>query len=202
MARLSLKTKITTNDLVVNIGTSINDKTGDPLRTAFGKLKDSIDQAEANFIELYAVAGADVAIPAQTNNDGKFLTTNGTTLSWATVSSGTTLPASTTGYLKNNGSGTLSWEAITVPTTLGDLGITAGANGQFLQTDGAGSYTWADISITGAVVVAEPMHSYGTAGDTAGMIAFSMGYFYWCFQNYVDDNTDCWKRVNAFAGSW
>jgi hypothetical protein len=202
MARLSLKTKTVTNDLVVNIGTSVNDKTGDPLRTAFGKLKDSINQAEANFIELYSAVGADVAIPTQTNNEGKFLTTNGTTLSWATVSSGTTLPASTSGYLKNNGSGTLTWEAITIPTTLGDLGITAGANGQFLQTDGAGSYTWADINITGAVVVAVPLHSYGVAGDTAGMIAFDMGYFYWCFQNYVDDSTDCWKRVNAFAGSW
>ena len=58
MARLSLKTKTVTNDLVVNIGTSVNDKTGDPLRTAFGKLKDSINQAEANFIELYSGGGS------------------------------------------------------------------------------------------------------------------------------------------------
>jgi len=85
MARLSLKTKTTTNDLVVNIGTSVNDKTGDPLRTAFGKLKDSIDQAEANFIELYATTGADVAIPTQTDNGGKYLTTDGSVLSWGTV---------------------------------------------------------------------------------------------------------------------
>jgi len=63
MARLSLKTKITTNDLVVNNGTSANDKTGDPLRTAFDKLKESIDHAETNFVELYnsiASGGADL----------------------------------------------------------------------------------------------------------------------------------------------
>ena len=191
MARLSLKTKTTTNDLVVNIGTSVNDKTGDPLRTAFGKLKDSINQAEANFIELYASVGADAAanelvngsytvslgvdgtlnLPVSSDNSALIQSTthiklNANTKTWSFASDGnltlppggdilsstgssvlggggTTLPASTTGYLKNNGSGTLSWDAITIPSTLGDLGITAGSNGQFLQTDGAGSYTWA-----------------------------------------------------------
>jgi hypothetical protein len=62
--------------LNINIGTTANDRTGDPLRTAFEKVN-------ANFIELYAVQ-----IPAQATHGGKFLTTNGTTLSWGTVSSG------------------------------------------------------------------------------------------------------------------
>jgi hypothetical protein len=127
---------------------------------------------------------------------GDILDSTGTSV----LGGGTTLPASTSGYLKNNGSGTLTWDAITIPTTLGDLGITAGSNGQFLQTDGAGSYTWQNV--TGAVVVAAPLHSYGASGDVTGMIAFDLGYFYWCFQDYVDNSTDCWKRVNAFAGSW
>lgn len=53
MARQSLKTQTTTNDLVVNTGTSVNSKDGDPLRSAFNKLVTSINRAEANFIELY-----------------------------------------------------------------------------------------------------------------------------------------------------
>ena len=63
----------------INIGNSANDRTGDPLRTAFTKVN-------ANFTELYATASADVQIPAQGSNSGKYLTTNGTALSWGTVS--------------------------------------------------------------------------------------------------------------------
>ncbi len=67
--------------LNINIGTTANDKTGDPLRTAF-------DKVNQNFVELYAHVGADVQIPSQTNNGGKYLTTNGTALSWGDVSQG------------------------------------------------------------------------------------------------------------------
>ncbi len=66
--------------LNINIGTTANDKTGDPLRTAF-------DKVNQNFVELYAHVGADVQIPSQSGNNGKYLTTNGTTLSWGTVAS-------------------------------------------------------------------------------------------------------------------
>ena len=62
--------------LTINIGQSANDKTGDPLRTAFTKVN-------SNFTELYASIAADVQIPTQTAYSGKFLTTNGSTLSWA-----------------------------------------------------------------------------------------------------------------------
>ncbi len=39
---------------VINIGQTANDKTGDPLRTAFSKVND-------NFTELYALVGSDAA---------------------------------------------------------------------------------------------------------------------------------------------
>ena len=61
--------------LNINIGTTANDRTGDPLRTAFEKVN-------ANFIELYTRTGDDLQIPALSGNDGKVLTTNGTTLNW------------------------------------------------------------------------------------------------------------------------
>jgi len=60
---------------IINVGTSVNSKTGDPLRTAFTKIN-------ANFADLYASVGADVQIPSQLGSGGKFLTTNGTSLSW------------------------------------------------------------------------------------------------------------------------
>ena len=62
--------------LHINIGDSANDRTGDPLRTAF-------DKVNSNFDELYARTGDDLQIPALAGNTGKVLTTNGTTLSWA-----------------------------------------------------------------------------------------------------------------------
>ena len=65
----------------INIGQSANDKSGDPLRTAFTKVNE-------NFTELYSAIGANVQIPVQTNNGGKFLTTNGTTLSWTNIIDG------------------------------------------------------------------------------------------------------------------
>lgn len=61
----------------INIGQSANDKTGDPLRTAFIKVNE-------NFDELYAAMG----IPSQIDNAGKLLSTNGTTLSWNHIDGG------------------------------------------------------------------------------------------------------------------
>lgn len=65
----------------INIGMAPNTKTGDPLRAAFTKVN-------ANFTELYNTAGPDVQIPSQTGNAGKYLKTNGTTLSWDIVAGG------------------------------------------------------------------------------------------------------------------
>ena len=61
---------------VINVGTTANDKKGDSLRAAFQKVN-------SNFTELYATST--VTFPSQTGNAGKYLKTNGTTLSWETV---------------------------------------------------------------------------------------------------------------------
>lgn len=66
----------------INIGTSANSKTGESIRSAFGKVN-------SNFTELYAAMGADVQIPSQINNSGKLLTTDGTTLTWVSIDGGT-----------------------------------------------------------------------------------------------------------------
>jgi hypothetical protein len=61
----------------INIGRTANDKSGDPLRTAFNKINQ-------NFTELYN------QIPSQTGNSGKLLTTNGTSISWISVNTAIT----------------------------------------------------------------------------------------------------------------
>ena len=61
---------------VINVGTTANDKKGDSLRAAFQKVN-------ANFTELYTASP--LTFPSQTGNNGKYLTTNGTTMSWATL---------------------------------------------------------------------------------------------------------------------
>jgi len=89
---------------IINVGTATNDGTGDNLRTGAIKINE-------NFTELYSLP----SIPAQTNQGGKFLSTNGSTLVWTTNSStGTTLPdvLNNSGkFLTTDGSST-SWSTI------------------------------------------------------------------------------------------
>lgn len=63
---------------IINIGVAANDRSGDPIRTAFNKVN-------SNFTEIYTSINADIQIPVQTNNGGKFLTTNGSTLTWGSL---------------------------------------------------------------------------------------------------------------------
>jgi hypothetical protein len=72
----------TPNDFI-NTGTAANARDGDSLRSSFARLNDAIDDIDSNFAELYATSP--VTFPSQTGNTGKYLKTNGTTLSWATV---------------------------------------------------------------------------------------------------------------------
>jgi len=65
--------------LTINVGTSVNTRTGDTLRAAFVK-------ANSNFTELYALSNADIQIPSQTGKAGKVLKTTGTTLLFENIS--------------------------------------------------------------------------------------------------------------------
>jgi hypothetical protein len=89
---------------IINVGTATNDGTGDDLRTGAIKINE-------NFTELYSLP----SIPVQTNQGGKFLSTNGSTLVWTTNSyTGATIPdvLNNAGkFLTTDGSST-SWSAI------------------------------------------------------------------------------------------
>ena len=68
------------------------------------------------------ITGLDL-LPSQTNNNGYYLKTDGTNVSWA---------------------------AVPVATALTDLGITDGTSGQVLTTDGNGSFTFTTVTSSGS----------------------------------------------------
>lgn len=96
---------------IINIGSTANDRSGDSLRASF-------DKVNQNFTELYDAMSADVQIPVQTNNSGKYLTTNGTTLSWGEVTVPTDIAELTdnTGLL-GGGTGNIAFDGSSIYTT-------------------------------------------------------------------------------------
>ena len=55
------------------------------------------------------------------------------------------------------------------------------------------------IRLFGAAV---PAHSYGSLGDTEGLVAFDGTYMYYCTAQYRNTSTNIWKRVAWSAGTW
>lgn len=83
---------------VINIGQSANDKSGDPLRTAFNKINQ-------NFTELYSLP----TLPSQTGHTNQYLKTDGAgNLSWSSVSSGGSTGDITFSGVMIQGAGTAS----------------------------------------------------------------------------------------------
>jgi hypothetical protein len=167
---------------IINIGTSPNKGDGDVLRTAFSKIND-------NFTELYAATAADVQIPTQTNNGGKYLTTNGSTLSWGTIPSVPTDVSDltdTTNIIPADISNLTDTTNI-IPAELTDLGITDGSPGQVLTTNGAGEFTFTTVSGGGGATEANfeiktsnftavAGHRYGV-NTTAGAVTATLPEF-------------------------
>ena len=85
------------------------------------------------------------SIPSQTGNTGKFLTTNGTAVSWANINVAPELPNQSGNngkYLKTNGS-VVSWELIpereAIPAKNGN-------SGKFLTNNGT-ALSWATVNV-------------------------------------------------------
>lgn len=116
---------ITNSDIPV---TSVNTKTGDVVLTA----ADVNAQPQINISGILkgngtgtitaATAGTDyqAPLPSQTGNTGKFLTTNGSALSWQTVDALPSQSGNTGKFLTTNGS-SASWAEVDVPTKTSDL---------------------------------------------------------------------------------
>ena len=47
-----------------------------------------------------------------------------------------------------------------------------------------------------------PAHSYGVAGDEAGMFAVDATYVYFCTASYVNNSTNIWRRTLHGVTTW
>jgi hypothetical protein len=158
--------------LIINTGATANDSTADTIKLAF-------DKVNSNFTELYA--NLTTYLPTPTGNSGKFLTTNGTTLSWSTLPtpspSAAPIAASTTAP-GTHPDGTLWYDEIS-----GRL---------YVYYDGG----WVDASPRGVGVASSVGLGTKLAGDTgtAGQISYDANYIYICTA------TNTWKRSPLTGG--
>jgi hypothetical protein len=98
--------------------------------------------------------------PSQTGNSGKYLTTNGSTLSWATVSGGSGSPGGSTGQVQYNNAGAFGG-ASNVKITSGNLTL---VDSTFPSAPSAGEVTMFTDAMAGRSMVAS-IESDGTHYD-------------------------------------
>ena len=140
----------------INIGSSANDGTGDPLRTAFDKIND-------NFSELYGASPF-----------GQQITISGNKISSNTTNANLTLEASGTGAIELEGiqirdnhiEGTRSNEDLIItPAGTGDVVLSA------LRING----TTIDSSDSSSVTIAEALDITGALTGTTGSFSSTLG---------------------------
>lgn len=181
----------------INIGTGTNTKTGEGLRTAFTKVN-------ANFTELYALANADIQIPAQNGNAGKVLKTTGSSLLFENISYNEltdrpTLFSGSYNDLSNKPllfsgnyedlTGKPSFSPVATSGTYSDL------TGKPSLAPVATSGSYSDLTGTPPFnLVSVPSTPVGAQGNVGGMIAVDLAYFYYCTQEY-DGVSSIWKRI-------
>jgi len=136
---------------VIEIGSRANDGTGDSIRIGAQKIND-------NFTELYSNA-----VPSPAGQSGKYLTTDGTAVTWgtATVSNITGNAATVTNGVYINGSySNPSWITNLDPSKV--LPTQSSHIGQFLTTDGS-TISW------GPVIQPEQLQSDWAQSNTASL---------------------------------
>ena len=135
------------------------------------------DSAQATGLKW---AAAPVSLPTQTSNSGKFLTTDGTSASWATLNA---LPTQTgnSGKFLTTDATTASWATLTASNlTGGTLSSTILGNSSLFigTTSVALNRTTANLALTGITSVAFPGSTSGTttvqASAAAGTTTFTL----------------------------
>ena len=135
------------------------------------------DSAQATGLKW---AAAPVSLPTQTSNSGKFLTTDGTSASWATLNA---LPTQTgnAGKFLTTDATTASWATLTASNlTGGTLSSTIlGNSALFIGTTSVAlNRTTANLALTGITSVAFPGSTSGTttvqASAAAGTTTFTL----------------------------
>jgi len=96
------------------------------------------DGDSSQWISAGSIVSGTSFFPSQANNSGKYLTTDGTTASWANVSALPTQTGNSGKYLTTNGT-TASWDNVSaLPTQTGN-------SGKYLTTNGT-TASWANVS--------------------------------------------------------
>lgn len=113
-------------------------------------------------------APSNTIIPNQSGNSGRYLTTDGTTISWSTVSALPTQTSNAGKYLTTDGT-TASW------ATVNSLPAQTSNAGKYLTTDGT-TASWATVGAAAGGVIntnSRTISSSYTIGAAQG--AFSVG---------------------------
>ena len=119
------------------------------------------------------------SLPSQSGNNGKFLTTNGTTASWATVDAFPTQAGNANKFLTTDGNN-VSW------ATVDALPSQSGQSGKYLTTNGTAA-SWASlptyssgtgISVSGTTINHSNSVTAGTAGTSSATSGSSLAVPY------------------------
>jgi hypothetical protein len=121
-------------------------------------------------------------LPIQTSNSGKFLTTNGTTPSWAVVDAFPSQTSNSGKFLTTNGTAT-SWAAAVAPADYT-------AKGVILVATGAGAYTAQSVGTNGQVLTANSAQADGVEWTTLDALPSQTG------------NSGKYLTTNGSAASW
>jgi len=156
--------------------------------------------------------------------DGSSITINGSgVISAPGAGGGTVLPANATGFLFNNGTGTLSWGSFsqvqadwtetnaalasyiqhkpTIPTTLLGLGISDGTNGQVLTTNGSGTFTFTTVAAgSGLQTRTTASATTATIANNATANASITGFKTYALLK-ITTSAACWVRIYTDAAS-
>ena len=140
---------LTTNGIVTSWGTLATVATSGSYTDLSGRPTLATVATSGSYTDLTSKPTIDTLLPTQTGNSGKFLTTNATSSSWASITIDGLLPTQTgnSGKFLTTNATSSSWAAITID---GLLPSQTGNSGKYLTTNGTSS-SWATVA-TGTTV--------------------------------------------------
>lgn len=134
------------------------------------------------------VGTAAPGLPLQSGNSGKYLTTNGSALSWATIAQPSeatptvlgTVYGRTTGSAANVSLGVFSLQSLTTGqynTAVGQSALTSNTSGSSNTVIGFGAL--AETNVSNNVAIGDRAYSYGTGNSNVviGALALNGAYF-------------------------
>ena len=152
--------------------------------SADGKVSVRITEINKPFVQEY--------FPSQTGNSGKFLTTDGTTMSWAEVQGGSS--ATITYFDSTNWTLDVTNTTLSTGLSLGNV-VTVFKNGQLLQSGASNDYTISSNNIT----FTEPLVSTDKIAVINGNMNPMQSVGYNTFSNKSVLSTD-WQSSSEYSG--